>query len=35
MAYEGNRLGGETFISFDGKAVELLAEQGQTVQLLS
>jgi hypothetical protein len=35
MAYEGNWLGGETFVSFDKQAVELLAEQGQTVRLLS
>ncbi|ENN89704.1 hypothetical protein RHSP_69539 [Rhizobium freirei PRF 81] len=35
MAYEGNWLGGETFISFDKQAVELLAEQGQTARLLS
>ncbi len=33
MAYEGNWLGGETFVSFDKKAVELLAEQGQAAQL--
>ncbi|MQB40633.1 type II toxin-antitoxin system VapC family toxin [Rhizobium sp. ICMP 5592] len=35
MAYEGNWLGGETFVSFDKQAVELLAEQGQTSRLLS
>lgn len=35
MAYEGNWLGGETFISFDKRAVELLTEQGQVAQLLS
>ncbi|ACM28555.1 type II toxin-antitoxin system VapC family toxin [Agrobacterium sp. SHOUNA12C] len=35
MAYEGNWLGGETFVSFDKQAVELLAEQGQTARLLS
>ncbi|NTI64308.1 type II toxin-antitoxin system VapC family toxin [Agrobacterium rhizogenes] len=34
-AYEGNWLGGETFVSFDKQAVELLAEQGQTARLLS
>ncbi|KAA1183920.1 type II toxin-antitoxin system VapC family toxin [Rhizobium tropici] len=34
IAYEGNWLGGETFVSFDKKAVELLAEQGQTARLL-
>lgn len=35
MAYEGNWLGGETFVSFDKQALELLAEQGQTARLLS
>ncbi len=35
MAYEGAWLGGETFVSFDRRAVELLAAQGQTAQLLS
>lgn len=34
MAYEGAWLGGETFVSFDRQAVELLAAQGQTAQLL-
>lgn len=34
MAYEGAWLGGETFVSFDRRAVELLAAQGQTAQLL-
>jgi predicted nucleic-acid-binding protein len=34
MAYEGTWLGGETFISFDKQAVELLAEQGLATQLL-
>ncbi|MBB3291229.1 MULTISPECIES: type II toxin-antitoxin system VapC family toxin [Rhizobium] len=33
MAYEGNWLGGETFVSFDKKAVELLTEQGQAARL--
>ena len=33
-AYEGNWLGGETFISFDKKAVALLAAQGQLARLL-
>jgi predicted nucleic-acid-binding protein len=28
IAYEGNWLGGETFVSFDKKAVALLTEQG-------
>lgn len=35
MAYEGNWLGGETFVSFDKQAVELLTEQGQMARLLS
>jgi predicted nucleic-acid-binding protein len=35
MAYEGNWLGGETFASFDRRAVELLSAQGQTARLLS
>lgn len=35
MAYEGNWLGGETFLSFDKQAVELLTDQGQVAQLLS
>lgn len=34
VAYEGNWLGGETFISFDKKAVALLAAQGQLARLL-
>jgi len=34
IAYEGNWLGGETFISFDKKAVALLAAQGQLARLL-
>lgn len=34
MAYEGNWLGGETFVSFDKKAVELLTDQGQIALLL-
>ncbi|MDP1607188.1 MAG: type II toxin-antitoxin system VapC family toxin [Rhodocyclaceae bacterium] len=34
IAYEGNWLGGETFVSFDKKAVALLAAQGQSVRLL-
>ena len=34
IAYEGKWLGGETFISFDKKAVELLTAQGQRVRLL-
>jgi predicted nucleic-acid-binding protein len=35
MAYEGNWLGGETFVSFDKQAISLLTEQGQTARLLS
>lgn len=35
MAYEGLWLGGETFVSFDKQAVELLMQQGQAAQLLS
>ena len=34
IAYEGNWLGGETFVSFDKKAVALLTEQGQSARLL-
>lgn len=34
IAYEGNWLGGETFVSFDKKAVTLLAAQGQSTRLL-
>ena len=34
IAYEGNWLGGETFVSFDKKAVTLLTEQGQPARLL-
>ena len=34
IAYEGNWLAGETFISFDKKAVALLAAQGQLARLL-
>lgn len=34
IAYEGNWLGGETFISFDKKAVALLTAQGQSARLL-
>jgi predicted nucleic-acid-binding protein len=35
IAYEGNWLGGETFVSFDKQAVELVTRQGQAAQLLS
>lgn len=34
MEYEGNILGGDTFYSFDKKAIKLLKEQGKSVQLL-
>lgn len=34
IAYEGNWLGGETFVSFDKKAMTLLAVQGQSARLL-
>ena len=34
MAYEGNWLGGETFVSFDKKAVALLTAQGGSARLL-
>lgn len=34
IAYEGSWLGGETFISFDKKAVALLTAQGQSARLL-
>jgi predicted nucleic-acid-binding protein len=34
IAYEGRWLGGETFVSFDKKAVALLAAQGQSTRLL-
>ncbi len=34
IAYEGNWLGGETFVSFDKQAVTLLAAQGQAARLL-
>ena len=35
IAYEGSRLGGETFISFDKTAVSLIAKQGQQTRLLA
>ena len=35
IAYEGNRLGSETFVSFDEKAVFLIAKQGQQATLLT
>lgn len=34
IAYEGNWLGGETFVSFDKKAVTLLKAAGQSARLL-
>ena len=34
IAYEGNWLGGDTFVSFDKKAVSLLTAQGQSARLL-
>jgi predicted nucleic-acid-binding protein len=34
IAYEGNWLGGETFVSFEKKAVALLTAQGQSTRLL-
>ncbi|TSA02549.1 MAG: PIN domain-containing protein [Methylococcus sp.] len=34
IAYEGNWLGGESFVSFDKKAVSLLSGQGQDARLL-
>ncbi|MDE2517260.1 MAG: type II toxin-antitoxin system VapC family toxin [Rhodospirillales bacterium] len=35
MAHEGKWLGGETFLSFDKKAVALLSQQGVAAQLLA
>jgi len=34
IAYEGRWLGGETFVSFDAKAVEMLTAQGEAAGLL-
>ena len=34
IAYEGAWLGGDTFVSFDKKAVALIARQGQQARLL-
>lgn len=34
IAYEGNWLGGETFVSFDKKAVAQLGAQGRSARLL-
>ena len=35
IAYEGNWLGGEAFVSFDKKAVSLIVKQGQQAKLLT
>ena len=35
IAYDGNWLGAEIFVSFDKKAVTLIAQQGQQARLLS
>ena len=35
IAYEGSWLGGETFASFDRKAIALLGKQGQRAKLLT
>ena len=35
IAFEGSWLGGETFVSFDRKAVSLIAQQGQQTMLLA
>ena len=35
IAYEGNWLGAETFVSFDKKAVKLMDAQGKSTRLLS
>lgn len=35
IAFEGDWLGGETFVSFDKKAVAMIAEQGRQARLLS
>jgi predicted nucleic-acid-binding protein len=34
MAHEGKWLGGETFVSFDKKAVTVLSKQGESARLL-
>ena len=34
IAYEGNWLGGDTFVSFDQQAVSLLSQQGKQAKLL-
>ena len=35
IAFEGNWLGADTFVSFDRKAVRLMETQGESVRLLS
>jgi predicted nucleic-acid-binding protein len=35
IAYEGNWLGGDTFVSFDKKAVSVIVKQGQQAKLLA
>jgi predicted nucleic-acid-binding protein len=35
IAYEGSLIGGETFVSFDKRAVSLISKQGQKATLLS
>ena len=35
IAYDGAWLGGETFVSFDKRAVSLLAKQGRRTKLLT
>jgi predicted nucleic-acid-binding protein len=35
IAYEGNWLGADTFVSFDKKAVRLMESQGKSARLLS
>jgi hypothetical protein len=35
MVHEGNWLDGETFVSFDKKAVTLLSQQGEATHLLA
>jgi predicted nucleic-acid-binding protein len=34
IAHDGAWLGGETFVSFDGKAISLLVDQGANARLL-
>jgi predicted nucleic-acid-binding protein len=34
IAFSGRRLGGERFVSFDRRAVQLLADQGEPAELL-